>query len=161
MGCVASRASEAIGRHMPEVLAEANVGQHIGQIMALATHGIGTIRAQVRIGEPIGYQPTWRRRLAELVVALQNVGVQGAMRTVRSIPAELAGVIAVVTIRTEEAATYGARRGSAILVEHIQQKTGLWQVASAVMHDRVAGGGRRTEFWNHIQRIGGRNSPYG
>ena len=70
-------------------------------------------------GKQIRDQLAWARRLAELIAALQNVEPFGAMRSVGATTAELPIVVAVMTIRAQQAHSHAAPLSGAIQVEHV------------------------------------------
>ena len=81
-----------------EVMAPALI--QFGQVVALSAQGIGSDRAQVRIGIQVLSRNRLARswRLTERIRALENMAVLGAMRPVRTAAARLSTVVVVVTL---------------------------------------------------------------
>src|SRR5580704_15894480 len=92
---MADRTGEAILRDVIALPGKAGIRHDVRQAMTLGAHAVRSVGAEIGIRKCIGNQSAGRRRLAELVVVLQNMRVDGAMRTVRSASAKLAIVVAV------------------------------------------------------------------
>ena len=150
---VANRTAESILIGMQIVLREAGVRENLGQIVALRAHREGSGDAGIGIGEKIRDRSAGNCRLAELIVALENVRVDRPVRTIRSGAAELAIVVAVVAIGAEVLGAHQPRRRQSLLVQHVHQQARLRQRAASIMSDRMAGGCRRRKFRNDVQRI--------
>ena len=136
------------------VLVPARVLQNlICYIVAFTAQRIRPVDARVGIGKEIADQLAWCGRLAELILALQNVGPLGTVRTVRTGAAELPIVVAVVAIGAKNLGAHGAALGNAVEVQHAGPQAGLRESAAAGMCDRMARGGSRRKLRNNIQRI--------
>src|ERR1051326_1454677 len=137
MGIVASRAGETVLPNMQAVLGKAGVSQHLAQVMTLRAHAVRSGEAHIRIREKIGDSTARCSCLAELIIVLEDVGVDRTMRTIGAAAAELAVVVAVVAIGAKGAdAHQPARR--AVLVEHVGQKARLGQGTRTIMCNRMA-----------------------
>ena len=66
-------ATEAVATDVGAVFNPAGVRQHLVEVVTLGAQGVRSIDAAVGIGEGVGDQSAGHRRLAELVVALQDV----------------------------------------------------------------------------------------
>src|ERR1035438_2341850 len=95
---------------MQIVLRKAGVREDLSEIVALRAHRVRAGDAGIGIGEKIRDRSARDGRLAELIVALQNVRVDRPMRTIRSGATELPVVVAVVAVGTEDLSTDQARR---------------------------------------------------
>ena len=154
---VAGGAGESV-IDMARMLAEAGVRNELGKIVAFRAHRIRAIRRRIqnRIGEQIrdgGSRARSGRDLAELVAPLQQMQKLRPMRPVGTGSAELAIVIAVVAVGTENAHAHGASLRAAIQIEHVAQETGLRKGAAAIVHHRVTRGGGLRQLRDDVQRI--------
>ena len=157
---MAGRTGESILRYVVTVPLETGIRYHVGQIVTLGAHAIRSIETEVGIRKSVGDQSAWRRRLAELIIVLEDVRVHRTVRTVRPGASELSVVVAIVTVGAENLDSHQSRR-RAVLVQHIREQTGLWQDAHADVSHGMAGSPRRAEFRNYIQGIRGRDYSRG
>ena len=155
---VTYRTGEA-GVDMVLVLGEAGVRHDIAQAVALAAHRIRPIHAEIGVWKQIGYQLAGQRRLAELVSTFQNVGPFGSMRTVRARPPELAIIVTVVAVRTENLCSYGPPLRRAVEIPHSAEQAGLRQRTVADLGNGMARSGVDAELQNNVQRISCGNCP--
>ena len=118
VGCMAHRTGEALPNYVPVVLPEADVSHDVAQIMTLGAHAIGSVEAEVWIGERIRCQSAWCRSLGKLIVVLEDVRVDRSVGTVRPSAAKFAIVVAVVAIGAEDLDSHEARC-RAILIQHV------------------------------------------
>ena len=135
---------------MQIMLREAGVGKDLGQIVALRTHREGPCGTCIGIRKQIRDRSARNRRLVELIVALENVRVDRAMRTIRSGAAELTIVVAVMAIGAEDLSANQPRRSQSLLIQHIHQQAGLRQHARSRMSYWMARRGRGREFRNQV-----------
>ena len=82
------------------------------------------------------------------------------MRAVRTCPAELAIVVAVVAIGAENLCAHGPALGDPIEIQHAGQQAGLRERAVADVRDGMAGGGGDGELRNQIEGIACRNRAH-
>ncbi len=123
---VAYRATESVLRDVQGMLRPTCVRENIvRQIVAFPAHRVRTVHREIRIRIKIRDQLTGRRRLAELIPPLQQVGPLRSMRTVRPRASELAVVVAVVAIAAKQLCPYQPARGQPGFVQHIDQQAGL------------------------------------
>src|SRR5664279_154247 len=120
MGGVTDRTAEPILRHVAVVLGPTGVVENQIQVMTLRTHRIRTVGAQIRVGEGVGHQSSRRQRLAELVIALENMRIHRSMRTVGTVASKFAVVIAIVAVAAEY-----ARSGACLLYTSPSPRDGL------------------------------------
>jgi len=106
---VADRTAEPILIGMQIVLRKAGVREDLSQIVALRAHREGAGNAGIGIGEKIRDRSAGDGRLAELIIALQNVRVDRPVRTIRPGATELTIVVAVVAIGAKDLSTDQAR----------------------------------------------------
>ena len=83
---MASRAGEAILRHVIAVVGEARITHDVGQIMALGAHAIRSVDAEIGLRIQVDSdQRTWTSgRLAVFIIVFQQVPPLRAMRSIRS-----------------------------------------------------------------------------
>jgi len=125
MGRVTHRARKTVSRYVPRVLRETRVGQNLRQIVTLAAQRVRSIRTEIRVRVGIGDRSSRRCRLAELVVALQDVRVYRTVWSVGAGSTEFPVIVAVVTIRAEDPWTSEPRRNGPVQVQHVQPQAGL------------------------------------
>lgn len=158
---VANRAGKAIVNHMAGMLTETCIRRNLTQVVTFAAKRVRSVYAEVWVRKEIGDQLTGRRCLAELVTALQNVRPLRTVWAVRACPAELAIVVAVVTIRAENLRSHAASLCDAVQIEHIRQQAGLGQSTAANVSNRVARSTGDRKLRDHVQKIARRNQPHG
>ncbi len=136
------------------MLREAGVGQYLGQVVALRTHRVRPGDAGVGIGKRIRDQSARDCRLAELIVALEDVRVDRSVRTVRAGAAELAIVVAVMAVRAEQLRAH--QRAQKPVPFSFNMFTSRLGCGSGLRRAWVTGWlerGRRREFRNDVQRV--------
>ena len=106
---VANGTAETFLPHVQTVFRETRVGENLCQIMALCAQCIRSRHTQIRIREQIRHGAARGGRLAELIIALQNVRINGPMWAIRTGPAKLAIVVAIVAIGTEDTSSDSPR----------------------------------------------------
>ncbi len=104
---------------MLPVFGKACIGHHLVQIMALRTHRVGAVHAEVGTRIQVGDRQSGRHSLAELVAALQYVRPFRPVRTIRAGATKLAIVIAIVAIGAEDASTHRTPHSNAIKLKHL------------------------------------------
>lgn len=114
------RATESVLRGMQVVLRKTGVGEDLCEIVALRTHGEGSRDAGVGIGKKIRHRSAGNGRLAELIVPLKNVRIDGTMRAIGSGAAELAVVVAVMAVGTEQLRADRTRRCQPLFIQHVR-----------------------------------------
>src|SRR5580692_3220269 len=142
------------------MLVPACISQDITQIVTLSTQSVGPIHAQIRVRKSIRYQTTGCSSLAELVVPFEDVRITRSMRPVRTVTTKFTIVVAVMAIATEDAWTGGPSGGLPADREHIVQQARLRKRTAAIVEYRMAGGCRRAELGNHIQKVRVRDLPH-
>ena len=160
MCCMTSRARKAIV-DVSGVLAEAGVGYHVVEVVALAAKRIGPIHTEVGERKRIGDQLTRRGRLAELVAALEDVRPTRTVRAVRSSAAKFAIVVAVVAVAAEDLCAHAAALRDAIQIQHVAEQTGLRKRTAARMSHRMAGGAGEGELRYDVEEVAGGNGARG
>ncbi len=95
---VADGATETELVRVQVVLREAGVREDLPEVVTLGAHGIRPGDARIRSREKIGDCASWRCSLAELVIALENMSVDRAVRAIRSRAAKFSIVIAVMAV---------------------------------------------------------------
>src|ERR1700675_1741577 len=145
---------------MPGMLAEAGIRKDLVQVVTFGTEGVGPVCGQVRVGEQVYDRLTGSGRLAELIVALEQMNELRSVRTIGASTPELPIVVAVMAVGAEDAYAHIAARRSAIQIEHLRTQAGLWQSAAAVMSNGMARtrGGR--ELRNDVERVSCRCRPH-
>ena len=150
---VTGRTSEPVV-DVPAVLAETRVRHDETQIVTLATHPVGAIHREIRVGKEIGYELARRGRLRELVATFQDVHELRAVRSVRSGAAEFAVVVTVMTIAAKDLCPHRAPLADAVNIGHVLTQAGLRKRAVARMGYGMARGRRHSELRNDVQGIG-------
>lgn len=134
---MAHRAGEAVV-DMASVILEAAVGHDAGEIVTLGAQRVIPGRCEVRRIIQIGDWLSRSGRLAHVIAPFKNVRIFRSVRTIRPRSAELAVVIAVVTIGAEDTHAHDASLPRAIEIEHIRAQAGLRKWAAAIVHHRMA-----------------------
>jgi len=134
------------GNDVNRVFAEADIRDHIAQVVTLGTQGVRASRHRInnrrqkildgRSRSGGGWEA--RRHLAELVAPLQDVRELGTVRPVWPSAAEFAVIITIVAIGAEQVGAHGAPLGVPIDIQHVPKQAWLWQRTVAVVHDRMA-----------------------
>ena len=130
VGRVAHRARESILLNMAGVFAEASVIHDLRQDRGTSrtTHRGRRLAppSALRFGlgkELVTSLPgTWR--LAEFIAALENVGKDRPVRSVRSVAAEFAVVVAIVAVGAQDSRAHGAPHRPAIEVQQFARRLG-------------------------------------
>jgi len=106
---------ETCARDMQAVLRPARVRQNISQVMALRAKCIRPLWTQVRSRKEVAHHSAGRRRLAELIISLQNVRINRAVRSIRPSATKFAIVVAAVAVGTEDLVPPAFRSGSILI----------------------------------------------
>ena len=147
------RTGESILRYVIAVMGETRVTHDVGQIMALGAHAVRSVETEVRIGEQVRDLAAWGRGLTELIVVLEDVRVDRAVRAIGPESAKLAIVVAVMAIAAQNPDSLQTPC-RAILIQHVGEQTGLRQRAQTVVRHGMARGCTRAELGNYVQGIG-------
>lgn len=137
VSAMADRAGEAV-IDMARMLLETAVGHDAGKVVTLGAERIIPGRGQIRRIIQIRDRLSWRRCLAHVIATLENMGIFRSMRTIWSRSAELAVVVAVVTIGAEDTHAHRASLPRAIEIKHVGTKAGLRERAAAIVHHGMA-----------------------
>ena len=95
---MADGTGEAILRHVVAVLRKTGVSLNFVQIMTFGAHAVRPVEAYVWIGKQVRDLSAGHGGLAELIVVLEDVRVDGTVGAIRSGATKLAVVVAVMAI---------------------------------------------------------------
>jgi len=160
MGRMTDGAGKAIV-DVTRVLREARIQEHLLQIVTLAAQRIWSIDGKIRIRKEAIQQSPRDGCNTELVATLENVVKLRTVGAVGACPAEFTIVVAVVTIRAQDACTYSPRGICSIQIQHLGAQARLSQGTPSIMHDRMTGTGSPVKVGNQVQRIAVTDSPDG
>src|SRR6266576_50145 len=160
MGRMTDGAGKAVV-DVTRVLLEARIQEHLLQIVTLAAQRIWSIDGKIRIRKEAIQQSPRDRCDTELVTTLENVVKLRTVWAVGACPAEFTIVVAIVTIRAQDACTYSPRGICSIQIQHLGAQARLSQGTLSIMHDRMIGTGSPVKFGNQVQRIAVTDSPDG
>lgn len=153
VGGMANRTSET-SINVVAVLVPACIRDDIIEVMTLATHRIGALDAQIRVGIQVGNQLSGRGRLVKLVVALEDVLKRGSVRPAGTHSAKFPVIVTVMAITAEGLGSHRTPvRCAAAQIQHRRQQAGLRQLTAASMSDWMTGSSGSGELWNDVQWI--------
>lgn len=108
-----------------QLMPKTGAGHHLREIVAFGTQRIGSVDADVGVRERIRDVPTRRYRLAHLVAALENMRPLRAVRTVWSVTAKLAIIVAVVAVRTKDPRSHVPSGSDSVRLQHLGSEARL------------------------------------
>ena len=158
---VADGARKSVLRNVVSVLRPAGGRENDTQVVALATHAVGALRAQIRIGEGVGHGTARNGRLAHGVVSLEDVRIDGAVWARGPSATKFAIVVAVVAIRAKNACAYQLHGLGSIFGGHVGEETRLRQRAVAIVGHGMTRSRGGAELRDQIEWVAHENQARG